>query len=353
MTTTISGAPTSDRINSLDGLRGVAALAVCWYHVTKGGKSLPSGLLADASSLGYLGVAVFFVISGFVIPWSLRNETSGVVGYGRFLGKRMLRLHPPFLMACLMAICLNWISISIPGYQGSLPASYLPSAIASLGSDVFYLTGLLGKEWTLVVAWTLALEVQFYVLAGLVALAIRPGRRPATLRAFLIAACVVGLFTSDRAWVFAYLPLFVLGWSAAWMKLAPGDHSVWAITAVAALATVFQHDIATAAASVTTMLAIRYLPAVSHPGLAWLGSISYSLYLIHVPLGGRVVNLCLRWVPEGCGRWVLGLSATMVSLGGAWVFFKLIEEPCHRLSRRWFQRSQPVITRVRAVDILS
>lgn len=330
-----------ERLDSLDALRGLAALAVCWYHVVSGGKLLPAGWLAGASAYGHLGVAVFFVISGFVIPWSLRKEAAGFAGYGRFLGKRMLRLHPPFLAACLVGIGLNWLSMKVPGYQGSLPDPYLPSAFTSLGRDLFYLTGLLGKEWTLVVAWTLALEVQFYLIGGLAALGLRPDSHKRGLAIFLVAACGAGFLISESVLVFVFLPLFMMGWAAAWMKLCPESRLAWVVLLASAAATTYYQDAATAVAAIATFGVIRFLPSFSLPGLAWLGSISYSLYLIHVPLGGRVINLGQRWVPEGDGRLLLALGATAVSLLGAWLFFKAIEQPCQNWSRRLFQRRRP------------
>jgi peptidoglycan/LPS O-acetylase OafA/YrhL len=332
----------TERLDSLDALRGLAALAVCWFHIVSGGKLLPDGLLAGASSYGHLGVAIFFVISGFVIPWSLRKETVDFAGYKRFLGKRMLRLHPPFLVASLIGIVLNWVSMKVPGYQGSLPDHYLPSAFTSFGFDMFYVTGLLGKDWTLVVAWTLALEVQFYLIGGLAALWLRPSSRQMGLVFWLLAACGTGFLLPESALVFRFLPLFVTGWAAAWMKLYPESRMAWGILLVSAVSTEHQHGGATAAAAIATFLVIRFLPSFSFPGLAWLGSISYSLYLVHVPIGGRIINLGQRWVTEGDGRLLLALAATAVSLLGAWLFFKVIEEPCHRWSRRIFQRESPV-----------
>jgi peptidoglycan/LPS O-acetylase OafA/YrhL len=59
-------AMSTERLDSLDALRGLAALAVCWYHVVLGGKLLPAGWLARASSYGFLGVAgidILFTVS--------------------------------------------------------------------------------------------------------------------------------------------------------------------------------------------------------------------------------------------------------------------------------------------------
>src|ERR1700750_1066981 len=65
------------RIHVLDTLRGVASLAVCWFHLTSFKYNTPDGtaypLLKGTGRYGWLGVEVFFVISGFVLPYSLHR----------------------------------------------------------------------------------------------------------------------------------------------------------------------------------------------------------------------------------------------------------------------------------------
>ena len=158
----------STRLESLDALRGIAALAVCWYHMTHGGKLLGNGFAAHASSFGFLGVEVFFVISGFVIPFSMEKTNYHWRHFGSYIKKRLLRVHPPFLIASILAVLLNVISSFVPGYAGSIGKGYLSEALLSLATDSTYLSGVLGRPWILVVAWTLAIEVQFYLLAGIV-----------------------------------------------------------------------------------------------------------------------------------------------------------------------------------------
>ncbi|MGA1296932.1 MAG: acyltransferase family protein, partial [Burkholderiaceae bacterium] len=75
--------PPQGRIQSLDALRGLAALAVAWFHITHGGKLLAGSshpLLQAAAwfgSVGYHGVTLFFVLSGFVIPLSMQRSVQG------------------------------------------------------------------------------------------------------------------------------------------------------------------------------------------------------------------------------------------------------------------------------------
>jgi peptidoglycan/LPS O-acetylase OafA/YrhL len=84
-------------------------------------------------------------------------------------------------------------------------------------------------------------------------------------------------------------------------------------------------------------LATASLTAFANPPrvaiLAWLGSISYSLYLVHVPIGGRVMNLAGR-LPAAWHGPALVL-AVVASLLAAWVFNRLIEAPAQRWSGRF------------------
>jgi peptidoglycan/LPS O-acetylase OafA/YrhL len=61
----------SDRIVTVDALRGVASLSVAWFHLTQPNPALAPGIIKSSGAYGWLGVHIFFVISGFVIPYSL------------------------------------------------------------------------------------------------------------------------------------------------------------------------------------------------------------------------------------------------------------------------------------------
>ena len=76
------------RLDNIQAMRGLAALAVVWYHFSRG---MTSDIVVASGALGYLGVEVFFVISGFVIPYSF-SQSYRTKDFGRFMLKRMLRL---------------------------------------------------------------------------------------------------------------------------------------------------------------------------------------------------------------------------------------------------------------------
>lgn len=143
-------AATSDYRPSLDGLRAVAILMVVAYHdqVLKG---------------GFLGVDVFFVLSGYLITTILLREqrSSGTIHLGRFYARRFLRLAPALgLFVFVTYAVTQWID---PGLAGWLTGRW---ALAALGYVVNLLIAF-GREYPLGVVsicWSLAQEEQFYLL---------------------------------------------------------------------------------------------------------------------------------------------------------------------------------------------
>ncbi len=112
---------------------------------------------------GYLGVDIFFVISGFVIPWSLYRSRYVLRDYPRFVLKRNVRLYPPYLASIAITIlATNFVLV---------PLFHIPRMTIT-GRDLLwhfaYLNDLVHVPWVNVVYWTLAIEFQWYLLIGLV-----------------------------------------------------------------------------------------------------------------------------------------------------------------------------------------
>lgn len=116
---------TPTRLRSIDALRGIAALGVVFYHaVDKTNSVVPSGLLKYpvrllqyTSSFGYIGVFLFFVISGFCIhlQWA-RAQASGQqsqIKFGAFWKRRLRRLYPPYVIALFLFFLITALSVGI------------------------------------------------------------------------------------------------------------------------------------------------------------------------------------------------------------------------------------------------
>src|ERR1041385_8879587 len=125
MTNSPSISPGRTRLRGIDALRGAAALGVVVYHaVDQSAKALPHNflqyparLVQFASSFGYIGVFLFFVISGFCIhlQWA-RAKAADVepeIRFGSFWKRRIRRLYPPYIITLLLFMLLTASTVGI------------------------------------------------------------------------------------------------------------------------------------------------------------------------------------------------------------------------------------------------
>lgn len=168
MTNPPSISPDRTRLRGIDALRGAAALGVVFYHaVDQGHKALPNNFLQYpfrlvqlTSSFGYIGVFLFFVISGFCIhlQWA-RATAAGVEPEIRFIPfwkRRIRRLYPPYLIALLLFLL---VAASTSGIKLTQFFFY------DLGMHLLMLHNLDAKTAYTIngVFWTLAIEEQLYL----------------------------------------------------------------------------------------------------------------------------------------------------------------------------------------------
>src|SRR5215213_9713466 len=117
--------PASTRLRGIDALRGAAALGVVLYHtVEQGHKVLPNNLFQFpirlvqlAASFGYIGVFLFFVISGFCIhlQWARAKATGAEreIRFGAFWKRRIRRLYPPYIITLLLFLLLTAATVGL------------------------------------------------------------------------------------------------------------------------------------------------------------------------------------------------------------------------------------------------
>jgi peptidoglycan/LPS O-acetylase OafA/YrhL len=160
--------PDRTRLRGIDALRGAAALGVVLYHaVDQSTKALPTNLLQYpfrlaqlTSSFGYIGVFLFFVISGFCIhlQWA-RSKAAGVKPEIRFIPfwkRRIRRLYPPYLIALLlfMLVAASTLGIKLTQFFFYDLGMHLLMAHNLDAKTVYTING---------VFWTLAIEEQLYL----------------------------------------------------------------------------------------------------------------------------------------------------------------------------------------------
>lgn len=160
--------PTSDKMDVIQVLRGVAALMVVAFHGVGYQMSVKEpGVTQLISSVGASGVDLFFMISGFIMVYATRNLQGGLYDTGEFLIKRMARIWPVYVVATLIYVPGMWL---MGRYLGHIDIMTAPAKIVrsllmiptNFGSRGPYFGGS-----ALHVGWTINYEAYFYLLFGL------------------------------------------------------------------------------------------------------------------------------------------------------------------------------------------
>lgn len=308
---------------SVECLRGLAALSVTWFHLTN---NFAASWVKSSGQLGWLGVEAFFVISGFIIPYSLFLSDYKVSQFWRFILRRMVRLEPPYLLSIIIVVSLAYLSASVPGFRGEAPSYCLPQIAAHL----LYVVPLTRYSWINVVYWTLAYEFVFYIFAGLAYPAlVKKAAFPLQILLLSLFCCLV-LYQALPS----QLLLFALGVMS--FRCLVGIDSIVCYLALVALLGVTIAHISGAIylfVVLTTCGVLVFVRVPHFAALGFLGSISYSLYLLHVPIGGRIINLGRRICDSSECDFGLSILALLVCLVAATVYWRLIEQPAHAASK--------------------
>lgn len=311
------------RIGIVGALRGFAALAVCWYHFISGQETW----LRWTGKYGWLGVHIFFVISGFIIPYSLYQYRYSIRDYFRFLGKRIARLHPPYIASIAVVILLGWGMMLVPRWNAKAPdVSWI-----NLVSHFFYLNDFLGKPWLNVVYWTLSIELQWYLFLGLIFPLVASRRWQLQIAGALIIVLAHRVFLGREHVIFHIAPVFLLGIFVFQYRM--GLSSLWRmLLSVAVVEAIIWDPIGMRVSSVAlvTSLLIAFV-TLENRFFNRLGKWSYSLYLLHIPIGLRFIDFTSRLPYSGRYLVLLDVLAVGACLAASALFYKWIEEP----SQKW------------------
>ncbi len=203
-----SGGQSGQRLEILDVLRIVAALMVVVHHYAVVGfvqhlTDFHIPAWEAGAKYGYLGVPLFFVISGFVISMSAQNRTAR-----QFAAARATRLYPAYWIACTLTFAL----LVVWG-----DAARMPFSKATYAFNLTMVEGLFGKRYLDVVYWTLTEELKFYILIFLLLVSGQMRHYEKTLWAWLIVCALFlafggqafGRFASVRSALWS--PFFIAG----------------------------------------------------------------------------------------------------------------------------------------------
>lgn len=282
-------------IPALDGIRAIAVFLVFLFH------SRVPGFFG-----GYLGVDVFFVLSGFLITSLLLREIdiSGSVQILRFYKKRMMRLMPPLLCVLALYLCLAplvWPDHGRHGFDALIAAAYLTD------------TRLADTALSLRYTWSLSVEQHYYLLWPLILLPlvrVQPNRLIHWLAALYVAATLWRVYCalSGYQWNAIYYHfdtrlsgLLFGSLLAARLRNQPGTVApslAWAIPTAGCIAFVgWFNSLGLVAGIVFAELATgATIAAIMQPGrqrlrhllsvplLVYVGKLSYGIYLFHYPI---------------------------------------------------------------------
>lgn len=293
------------RIPELDLLRFIAALAVVFFHFAFRGHAADDLTvmhyppLESISRYGYLGVHLFFMISGFVILM-----TAGDASIKKFIASRAARLLPAFWVCCTVTFL---VTLAIGG--GRFTATWPQYMV-----NMLTLGGGFGADPIDGAYWSLGAELRFYRLAALLIIVGQIGRSERWLFAWLIGTVLVETFPFIKLKTFLvtdYAGFFIAG-AACFLIRAHGLSRSLVVLLCASWALSLYHEfqllpyfsehfgldlnpvaIGTVMTSFFVMLlglALRRTPLLRSPRWAWLGAISYPLYLIHQNVGYMLFN---------------------------------------------------------------
>jgi len=324
----------SPRISVAEGLRGLAAISVAVFHFSG---SLSSDFARLIGAFTWLGIDVFFVISGFVIPLSLYRRGYQPRDFPNFMLRRLLRLEPPYLVTIAMVIILGHLSVLMPGFQGG-NWSYSFSQIAS---HLFYLVPFTDHKWFQPVYWSLAYECAFYVFIGALFPFLINLRIEWTV---VVAASIFAVVCLMKGVLDVRILQFIVGVMLMRYFVEEDDRTYagfWLTVAIALVFWIGGHRFGVKVALVA--VAIMLWHHIEFGRWAYfLGAISYSLFITHVPIGGRVINLGRRFGEGAVYDFALIAFATLVSIIFAVYFSRFVERPAIRLSRRFGTRPEKV-----------
>lgn len=346
-------------IPEIDGLRFVAIFGVVAYHTagywtSRAGRTYPpftgiEGFLVPFIGLGFYGVHLFFLISGFVLamPFCKHAFTGGKpVDLKAYFLRRLTRLEPPYVITMLVFFAM------MPWFDKGSWTEMFPHLVASLlyVHNIVYGCGSLINNN----AWSLEVEVQFYVLMPLVALVLF---LPTNVRRASLAIAIAG-FSLHRLWLSDGFPVTILQYAQfflagillcdLWTNRARSAARDWRADLAGAIALAafcwvnlqYFRGVATEVLNPwlllvgcgATLWGKTFSRALTWGWIPLIGGMCYSIYLLHARILAAVIHGGLAKLPffgvflpdYVC---VLAICAVAV-FAGSGIFYWLIEKPC-------------------------
>jgi peptidoglycan/LPS O-acetylase OafA/YrhL len=314
----------SKKLTSLEILRGVSVLAVCFNHFANaisGGTVLP-GLFKGIEKYTVNSIDIFFVISGLVIPYSLHLSKYTLKSYFTFVYKRFMRMHPPYLIALAITLVLAAISYKIRHQPN-------PETLISILQSLFYAHIPTSNP----VFWTLRIEAEYYLFIGVFFVFLTRYKNLAIILVFPLLLLLSQTSVADTFLMLKYVMFFLIGITGYRIYISEKT-PIFEMVVLSALFifTYIYKGPGSAIVSMITIASIIFYKKSAHNVLDFTGKISYSLYLIHFPIGIKMINLLLGRFSTNY-YWVLFILAMGTTYTLAWLYWKYIEMPFARKSQ--------------------
>ncbi len=359
----------------LDGLRAIAIILVVWHNVTAGRYTGDFfwRLVNLLSNAGWVGVQLFFVLSGFLITGILLDEEKSPGQLRNFYMRRVLRIFPLYYaVLCIAFVLVPALNIAPPWLQDDMRDQFWYWTFL-----VNWSAPLLGDGQALGHFWSLAVEEQFYLLWPLCVLVLSR-RKLVVLGAFFVVSALLirsALIAYDAEFAEAAAYKFTI---ARWDALAIGallalwvrDDAWWRLwlrysrfVGVAAAIYIVMYaglnrNFAPVAPSLgafnQTAVALLFgavllvslhwneNPAthwqrfLSHPIMRSIGKYSYAIYVFHLPIRYLVSPLWNKWLTPTVGPLQVSAQALtifLIAYAAAVISWICLEQPCLRLKR--------------------
>ena len=358
------------QIESLTVLRGVAAATVLLSHCLRLGEASYFGETATRPpglewlDLGFFGVVLFFVLSGFTIQLNYGSTALAPAPIGRFLLRRFFRIYPAYLVSLLAYLALD---AALAGQIAAAPSSWLGEFGQPVTTPILLEYLALTYNWTghwfyiNNVYWSLPIEFQFYLLFPALLLLLRAGPAYLLLGTATLYAigwgCGLDSVTPQLAWQFtggmvaawlvgrtrrrlsllpAALILSLAAVAIVWIRFAAPEFYIPGMAnPLIPSSTALFYGLAAILLVLTVTAADAKATGRLWRALLWQGETSYSLYLYH----NAALLLCYAAIMSGKladgPRWALiYLVGVPTSYLLAWASAMLVEQPGIALGRR-------------------
>lgn len=331
----------------VDLLRVIACISVCLFHFcnmkldnTQTYLSSESKLLMFSNMIWYFMFS-FFIISSYILFFSLANDQYHLKQYSKFILKRFLRIYPPFLFSVIFFILVQFLFTLNPHYQGAT----FQMEWSKLISNLFFCPSLFGHQWYNPIYWTLAIEFQFYFVLGLVFPILNSEKFNNSFFFEIIALIIVYLtiyydstiYNLNKQTILSFWDLFYLGFILYRYKSNKINLNKALVILVLLLFAIFLHyyqseNYMIFYISIIVILVILFVKQIPKM-ISNMSDISYSFYLTHGFTGGLFLYFTRNMFNDDLIRISMVFVALFISILGTFPFYKFIEKP-------WQKRSQ-------------